>query len=223
MTAQKKSDIEVFQELYLQHPNGSAAARNAVLSHLSHRWMHRPEREEEIREGKPDEADVIALERSPTKSNPGVSLWMFGEKDGRYKVSNIVPLKHGDLGIKGYNEALMDFVRAVVRTAADESHLEYVHSSGLESIDDWADQDTAVALKRFSNLANKSTGRSHPLDGDRWIAFLLAAHRKKPPLDSEQLARWLVEVELWPSEIASELASEYNLSRSLLSKYDETR
>ena len=221
MTAKEKSSIEVFQELYLRHSNGPEAVRDAVLKHLSHRWVHRPEREDEIRQS--GEVEVIALERPPIGDNRGVSLWMFEDKDGRYKVSNIVPLKHGDLGTKGYNDALKDFVRAVVRPAADESHLEYDLSSGLESIDDWADQDTAAALKRFSSLANKSTGRGHPMDGDRWIAFLLAAHHKNSSLNSEQLARWLVEVERWPSDIANELASEYDLSRSLLSKYDESR
>lgn len=220
MTTTEKSGIEVFQELYLQHSNGPASVRNAVLKHLSHDWVHRPEREEEIRT--PGEAGVIALERSPTEDNPGVSLWMFEETDRRYKVSNIVPLKHGDLGITGYNDALKDFVRAVVSPAAEECHLEYDLSSGVKSIDDWADQDTAKALKRFSALANKSTGRSHPMDGDRWLAFLLLAHRKNSQLNSEQLLRWLVEVERWPSEIANELTLEYELSRSLLSKYDET-
>lgn len=221
MTANEESGIEVFQELRLRHPKGAAAARDAVLTHLGHRWVHRPEREGEIRTT--GELQVIALERSAAGVSPGVSLWMFEENDGGFKVSNIVPLKHGDLGKKGYNDALKDFVTAVVKPAAYETSLEYDLSSGFESIDDWADQDTAAALKRFSSLANKSTGRSHPLDGDRWIAFLLSAHDKKTSLDSEQLARWLVEVERWPSEIASELASEYSLSRSLLSKYDETR
>jgi len=221
MTAKEKSSIEVFQELYLRHSKGSAAVRDAVLNHLGHDWAHRPDREEEIRMS--GEGGVIALERSPTGDNRGVSLWMFEESDGRYKVSNIVPLKHGDLGTKGYNDALTDFVRAVVRPASDESHLEYDLSSGLESIDDWADQDTAAALKRFSKLANKSTGRCHPMDEERWLAFLLAAHHKNSSLNSEQLARWLVEVEGWPSDTANELASEYALSRSLLSKYDETR
>ena len=147
---------------------------------------------------------------------------MFEDTDFRYKVSNIVPLNHGDLGITGYNAVLKDFVRAVVRPAAKEDHLEYNLSSDVKSIDDWVDQDTAMALKRFSALANKSTGRSHPMDGDRWLAFLLLAHRKNSQLNTEQLSRWLVEVEKWPSEIANELTLEYELSRSLLSKYDET-
>jgi hypothetical protein len=221
MTENEKSSVEVFQELYLRHSKGPAAVRDAVLKHLSHHWVHRPKREEEIRTS--GDMKVIALERSSTSDNPGVSLWMFEEVDGRYKVSNIVPLRHGNLGTKGYNNALNDFVRAVVQPAADDTRLDYDLSSGLESLDDWTDQDTAAALQRFSSAANKSTGRGHPLDGDRWIAFLLTAHRKNSPLNSEQLSRWLVELERWPSEIANELASEYNLGRLLLLKYDKVR
>lgn len=224
MTKDNHSKIEVFQELYLGHPSGISAAREAVLNHLRRGWIHQPEREQEAM----GVVDVglsvpITLARPQTKGKVGVSLWMFQGDNGRYRVSNIVPLKQGELGITGYNEALSDFIEAVVKPAADESGLVYDVTPSLKSIDDWADQSTALVLKRFSNLANKSTGHSHPMDNERWIEFLLTAHQCSSALDSEQLRRWLSEVEKWPFDTAMELASEYDLSRSLLAKYDRNR
>lgn len=213
------SGIKVFQELYLRHARGPSAVREAVLRQLGTQWVHRPELEDEI--DIPGEPNVIALVRPQTKVMQGVGLWLFEESDGRYRVTNIVPLKSGELGATGYNEALQQFVRDVVKPAGDKLGLLYELSEDEMSLEDWADPETAEALKRFSRLANKSTGRSHPMDGQRWVAFLLVAHTQKTSLDSDQLTRWLVEVERWPAEIASELASEYELSRTLLSKYDE--
>lgn len=222
MTKNDESGIEVFQDLYLRHAFGGKAIREAVLRHLSDHWVHRPEREEEMRDGALGTADVIALARETTKRRKGVSLWMFEEPYG-YKVSNIVPLKVGELGIAGYNDALKDFVGDVVVPAARDTGFEYELTSGFKSIEDWADSKTATALKRFSSLANKSTGRGHPLDEKRWLEFLIAAHLNGTGLDTESLLRWLIEIEKWPAEIAQELAFEYGLSRTLLSKYDEQR
>ena len=165
---------------------------------------------------------MIAVGRPAAASASGVSLWMHAEADGRYKVSNVIPVVSGELGIDGYNRALQDFVESVVRPASLHSGLMYSLSGEVKTISDWADKATCDALMRFSRLANKSTGRSHPSDEGRWLAFLIEAHSTGASLSTEQLAKWLIEVENWPLEIAWELGFEYGLSRSLLAKYDET-
>ena len=78
----------------------------------------------------------------------------------------------------------------------------------------------AEALRRFSVLANKSTGASHPLDRDRWFDFILLAHRENAQLDASVLARWLSESEGWFEDCARDLAGEYERSRSLLTRYE---
>lgn len=219
--AEKQTTLEVFQELYLRHPGGQEAVRAAVLANLDNGWIHTPKREERslLSEGQ----DLLALERVDASGVPGVSLWMFSEVDGSYKVSNIVPLKSGKLGISGYNAALHHFFQSVVQPACESTPLTAEVTGASMSIDDWAGKTSAKALKSFSALANKSTGRSHPSDEKRWLLFLLEAHRAESMLGSDQLARWLIEAESWPLEIAYELASEYDLSRTLLKLYDEQR
>lgn len=103
------------------------------------------------------------------------------------------------------------------------SGIELVLTSTDQTIEDWTDHDTASALKRFSSLANKSTGRSHPLDEERWLDFIISAHHGGRSLDPEQLSRWLIEVERWSDDIAHDLASEYSMGMALLDRYDRTR
>ena len=69
---------------------------------------------------------------------------------------------------------------------------------------------------RFSILANHGTGSSHPLDRERWFAFLLCCHRDRCELDTDMLQRWLMEQGDWSFERASDLAIEYEFGRGLL-------
>lgn len=219
--AERQSTLEVFQELCIRHPGGPGAVRATVLAYLDNGWIHTPQRED--RSHGLDDKDLIALERIDTAEATGVSLWMFSQDDGSYKVSNIVPLKSGELGVGGYNAALHHFLQSVISPACERTPLTFEVTGALKSIDDWAGDTSAKALKSFSTLANKSTGRSHPMDEKRWLLFLLAAHRENSALESGQLARWLIEAEGWPLEAAYKLASEYDLSRSLLKLYDMDR
>jgi len=224
MASTKKVSVQVFQDLYLRHPMGSKTIRSALIQAAAGHWIHSDLKEESIRDtagGQP--ADVIAFERPATKRLPGVTLWMFEDGKGGYKVSNVVPINQGQLGVAGYNAALVDFASTVVSPVIKSSGIELVLTSADQTIEDWTDLATAAALKRFSSLANKSTGRSHPLDEERWLDFIISAHNGGRPLDSEQLSRWLIEVERWSDDIAHDLASDYSIGMALLDRYDRTR
>jgi hypothetical protein len=220
MTTEKKKSIEVFQELYVRHPMGLKTLREALIKHARARWIHRPDHEEVLREsvGTPS-GDPIAFDRPAVDALPGVTLWMFEDSEG-YKVSNIVPMTHGSLGVNGYNEALVDFYGAVVSPAIKDAGLSVVLTTANQSIDDWTDAPTSTALKRFSRLANKSTGHSHPLDDERWQDFVIAAHRSDRRPDPSLLAQWLIEAEQWGEAIAHELAADYSNGLQLLTRYD---
>lgn len=224
MASTKKDSVQVFQDLYLRHPMGSKTIRSALLQAAAGRWIHSDLNEENIRDTTGGHlVDVIAFERPATKGLPGVTLWMFEDDKGGYKVSNVVPIQQGQLGVAGYNAALVDFASTVVSPVIKSSGIELVLTSADQTIEDWTDPATASALKRFSSLANKSTGRSHPLDEERWLDFIISAHHGGRPLDSEQLSRWLIEVERWSDDIAHDLASDYSMGMALLDRYDRMR
>lgn len=217
--ADKQTTLGVFQELKLSHPAGQDAVRAAVLGNLDNGWIHALEREDRTLLYPPQ--DVLALERADSIGFPGVSLWMYSNEDGSYRVTNIVPLESGELGVTGYNAALHDFFQSVIEPARARAPITAELTGASVSIVDWAGEPSAKALEIFSTLANKLTGRSHPKDGQRWLNFLMEAHRAKSSLTGDQLVRWLIEAESWPVEVAYELASEYDLSRNLLKLYEE--
>lgn len=134
-----------------------------------------------------------------------------------------MPQNVGELGIAKYNAILRDFVAMIAEPAARTGDFKVELSSPHQSLDDWLDSEPAVALRRFSRLANKSTGAAHPMDRDRWYAFLIAVHHTSKRLDTDQLVRWLVELEHWSEDKAHELAIDYEFALGLLEQYDQSR
>jgi hypothetical protein len=185
-------------------------------------WRHAAERETSFVALLADGEDAIAIQRDAVDGLPACGLTLWQEGDG-YKVTNIVPLESGELGIECYNTLLDDFVRRVAEPASEGGELfELEISSPLAAIEDWMSPETATALRRFSALANKSTGSAHPLDRQRWFAFVIHAYRDNRRADTGQLTRWLIEVEGWPPELAHELAGEYETGIALLEQFERS-
>ncbi|MDJ0448819.1 hypothetical protein [Methylocystis sp. JR02] len=216
-------EMLVFQDLVLRANRGSLqAVRTALLDHTAAPWKHADEREKEISVHSAPGHDVVAFTREKGDGIEAVGLLLWSE-GASYKVTNIVPRDVGELGFEAYNAALQDFVSRVVEPARQVASFQIAITPERQSLNDWVSSDMAEALSRFSSLANKSTGSSHPLDRQRWFAFLFLAHRSSEPLDTDRLMRWLVEVENWPEEKAHDLAIQYEFGLDLLKAYDSRR
>lgn len=213
--------LEVFQELVLHSPD-RASVRKQLLEQVKDPWRHAADRERAVQVLAPDGGDVVAFVRAAQPGVGEVALLLWQDVDG-YRVTNIVPHAAGELGIAKYNLVLRDFVERIAKPAASRGAFEVRLTEPYRSLDDWVDPTVADDLRRFSHLANKATGASHPLDRKRWFAFVIGAHNTSAPLDPGQLARWLEEVEDWPADTARELAGEYEYARALLAAYDGER
>lgn len=210
--------IEVFQDLTLwlgnRPPNevGDALAAQAAPP-----WRRAPERE--THDLSHAEAEYFAFERGARDDLSNIGLVLWKEPD-RLHVTNIVPIETGQLSHKQYNVLVQDFSNQVAAPVAARLGLKLEISPATETLTDWMSEGTAKLLHRFSSLANKSTGSGHPMDRDRWLAFVIAAHKESGKA-GYYLERWLVEVEHWPPEAAMELAIEYEFGLDLLKKYDQ--
>ena len=80
--------------------------------------------------------------------------------------------------------------------------------------------EIARLLVQFSGAANQSSGSSHPADFKRWATFLVTVHRSGKRLDNDLLYATLRE-QGWPKEKASDLVSEFEFARELLSIADD--
>jgi hypothetical protein len=215
--------LEVFRDLNLRTRSASVSIRDHILSHVKAPWRHDVEREQDVKHsGLSTNEDVIALVRESSDDIDEAALVLWQEDDG-YRVANIVPRRVGELGITKYNAILQDFIDRVASPAAKAGGFLTDTGSGWQTLEDWLDPGPADALRRFCNLANKSTGASHPRDQERWYEFLIEAHRSSAKLDPGQLARWLIEVDGWGEETAHGLAIDFEFACGLLNRYDLNR
>ena len=211
--------IEVFQDLYLTSPCDNGSTLKAILiGHARSPWRHACDDEDRIESAYPDAALFAVFERAAADDVPGARLVLYEDAD-RYKVVNIVPTECQSLSETGYNDVLNDFVTRVAEPAqTDGVSLEL--TDRWQTITDWTSDEAAGALHRFSVMANKATGSSHPMDAERWREFLIADHHARGKLSSYNLRRWLVEVEGWPPEEAHDLISDREKAVELLKHYD---
>lgn len=212
-------DISVYQDLILHDHSGALSdIRAALINYAKPPWRHGPDKEDEATQFSLCE-NVIVFIRDAGDNIEAVDLFLM-QRDNGYKVTNIVPRDVSELGIQGYNSALQDFVSKVAKPASQVDAFRIKMSSERQSMKDWMPNDAAEALHRFSILANKSTGSSHPRDEERWFQFIFAAYRAPQQLDTDHLMRWLVEVEGWSDEKAHKLVIEFEFGLALLKEYD---
>lgn len=128
---------------------------------------------------------------------------------------NIIPITQGRLHQKEYNFLLNEFVNIFVTKTAADFHADVLLSNPILDLKDHVIKEVIDALVLFSDLANKSTGNTHPMDFARWCDFILISSRNVPRLSVEYLEGWLVD-NGWSEEMASELGLNYEYSLGLL-------
>lgn len=214
--------IEVFRDMKLNGPIANKAElRAALIEAALSPWRFDAERSGEV-VGKAVTSDDVLLFRCEASDGfPAVGLTLWEIDDGYY-VPNIVPLEMGDLTYKQYNAALADFIARIVEPVAQKFDFVVSATNSSQSLEDWVSSDTAVKLRRFSGVANKSTGASHSMDERRWFDFVVTAYRANDKLDPSQLARWLSEAEGWDEDTAHKLAGDFENSLALLMYYENS-
>lgn len=214
--------IEVFRELELRPSSGDLAAIRMALCEVdSSRWAYDLEAEERMRTIAG--LDMEFLPFSYTGPDfPSAGL-VFMEDKGTYRVTNIVPKESGALNIAQYNGLLTDFVSSIVEPARTATEFVVDLTSARRSLSDWIPEEAVDSLRRFSMLANKGTGSSHPSDKSRWESFMIAVHRSGHDLPVDILLQWLIDIENWKEEKADDLVIQYENALSLLRHYDNER
>jgi hypothetical protein len=215
-----KSGIEVFQDLTLASGEGDLTSiRTSLINHQAVGWVHDADQEADLRKYSGSNEDIIQF-RYVGSDLPRASLTLWARANG-YAVTNIVPAEQGQLSVSEYNSLLRDFVGQVVQPAQSEVGFDQNLSDPVRKLDSWISQGAAEALRRFSALANKSTTNSHPNDSERWEQFVVEVHLEEgPPLGTDILMQWLVEIDGWDEQSAQKLAIDYEKGLSLLETYD---
>jgi hypothetical protein len=212
--------IEVFRELEI---TGDTAKLTTFLSQfvkaLPHGWHRDVAREKEIRRNTSD-ARHFAFRVAANEARPDVHLYLV-RSGPLLRVSNVTPTQLGQISRRQYNSCIEEFWR-IASPITERLGLQTSLTSGELNISEMLSPEAMKALRGFSSLANMSSGASHPSDYQRWLNFLVLAHKSGSTLDADKLQRWLIDEERWPETEAHDLGSKFDFARELLSAYDKS-
>ncbi len=211
--------MRIFQELEIKgEPSALERFVREVEASLKGDWSRNTTLEKEAQ--RLDPGPTWCFEFAGRGEQPAADLWFAHREPTELYVPNIVPIGIEPLSRGQYNRILQEFYEKFVKESARKAGVRADLGRETVGIEDLLGKAAAEALRRFSGIANKSTGAAHPRDRKRWEDFLIAAHLRESSLAPDELERWLVEEEQWPPDKASELAIEYEEAMSLLKAYD---
>ena len=164
-----------------------------------------------------------------------------GIEKGELSVGNIVPIEKSELSIDEYNAVLLQFYNDIIKPYK-ESGTDLDISEPSDDVFDPISiitKEALAKLKSFCNLANKSTGSSHPSDQERWFDFICQTVDDDKMFEYSTLADFLQDESYWgkkpedflgvmgnyawDEEHANELASEYESACEILCYYKKMR
>lgn len=205
--------MKTFRDLFIHLEGHSVEELVSLLTDRCHPpWTRETSKEEDLPGLSPK---MFCFERSADEQLPGAALFITNKEADVWYVPNIVPTETGELGYDTYNKILLEFKNSVLHPAVENTGIKVNVTEDHVFIKDVAGHDVEAALIQFSNLANKSTGSSHPRDRERWFRFLVLANNKEADLSGELVIRTLVELG-WSEERAYDLGIEFEFSQELL-------
>lgn len=205
--------MKTFQNLYI-HLNGydiETFVEN-LTKNCNSKWKRAFEREENAKYFR---EKAFSFEYFGNEELPNVGLTLFENENGDWYVPNIIPLQIREISIDEYNKLLEDFKSSLVNPAIDNTPIQVELTASEISLEDVIGKEATDTLKRFSALANKATGNSHPLDKERWFEFLITAQKSEKKPSFELLKTTLME-QGWSEEFSDELAFEFENGKELL-------
>jgi hypothetical protein len=210
--------MEIFRDLYISiEPDQMAATADLIERSPPPGWTR-----DRAAEARARSAQVLqpmpayCFKYSQDGPRPEALVILMPKDPATFFVSNIIPLSKHQLATSEYNAILEDFYQRVIQPYTGPAGVTANLSDAQADLEHWMSHATADLLREFSARANRGTGSSHPLDRDRWNAFVISAHREVSKLDASSLRRWLIEVDGWAPEVADQLAIEYDYGRELL-------
>jgi hypothetical protein len=205
--------MKTFRDLFI-NLNGHTIEEliGKLTQQCSTPWVRAVDREKDLHAF---DSQMYCFVRNADENFPKAALVLADKEDDKWYVPNIVPAESGELGIDNYNGILLDFEKSVLRPALTGMTVTTIITNDHISITDIAGKDVEKALERFSALANKSTGSSHPSDKERWFQFLVMANQKEGRITTDLVRQTLLD-QGWSSDRAYELMLEYEFARDLL-------
>lgn len=156
-----------------------------------------------------------------------ISIYANKQQSGFLRVGNIIPLQKAILSVEEYNKILLKFYEDIILPFKNANPDVIIDGPSDDTFDPLQiiSKSALEKLKRFSNIANKSTGSAHPNDRERWFDFICQTVDDDKIFDYDILKPFLQDESFWGknkawNELFSEqLAEEYELCCEILLFY----
>jgi hypothetical protein len=206
-----------YREMTISGPQDLLVATVAEIEKsLNDGWERNRQTEEKSRPqaGLSSDALCFCFTCAPNACRRGALLVLMSNRDGNLWLSNIVPNEMGRLTYDEFNYIFEEFLQKFAKSAAAKTGVAIRASSGVVTLEDWFSPATANKLRRFLTLSHGSTIRTD--DRERWMEFLIAAHREGAEVHGDVLRRWLEEDARCDEDDADDLARDYQRSQEIL-------
>jgi len=171
----------------------------------SQHWQRNVEKEKKLIDFFPPESQIcFYFSAKPELSS---SLWLIEKSDNLshyLQVTNIIPERKTELSIDEYNGILQNFVDCNLKGSGLQHELSKADVSLLDLLSDESCEKFTV----FSTTSNKTTGRLHPSDEEKWFEFIYSTLMHDEYLHPNDLQYFLIE-DGWDKSTAFELSLDY--------------
>ena len=164
---------------------------------------------------------MICVECPKTANHSQAILYLVKE-EMEIKLTNVLPVLERSISKAESNIIIKEFCNKYIEEASKQTGASVSCVGGEQSMDKRIGKNATKLLKSFSDLANKSSGATHPCDRERWVEFIFYAYQNRNEIGVEMLADWL-QNDGWDEETSFTLAFEYSFAREILEEYDKYR
>ncbi len=210
--------MEIFRDLIVRAQSEELAAlMDDVERSLPPGWVRDRQIEGGLRGLSPMARPTYSFVHDRDDRLPAATIFFHEEEPGLLVAANIAPLKRHRLSPRQYNTILEDFCERAIQPCAEKRGVQIELTKNQADLSDWLPETSFEKLRTFLTMSIPDIGCIRPEDRDRWIDFIVTAHRDGSRLSPSILRRWLVEVEGWDPGLADQLTSEYVFGGDILS------
>ncbi len=192
--------MKKFQELNIRMAESYKNTIERLTSNMGNKWKRNTESEENLFSISGTKQICIDY----TGQNAPKSKLGLNKNEKGYYVTNIIPLDKSQLSIDEYNKVIGIFVKEVLHPA----NLQYELSKADITLEDLLTDESCKKFRTFSGTSDKSTGRSHPSDEEKWFEFIYSTVKNGEYLDLESL-RFFLQEDGWDEQTAWDLSLDY--------------
>lgn len=205
------AEMQQYQNLFIHLDENFENTLQKLTSNVGGFWIRDEQSEKRLQDSFGGPQYCFRIDSSEYQK---ANLWIIMDKNtGSMRITNIVPLETHHLSKSEYNQILQFFLSEVVTTSGLNSSItpEYV------TLEDLIEKESAMNFYRFSAGANKSTGRGHPCDEDRWLIFIYSVIQNGKDINIDcATIRYFLMKDGWDEDMAWELGSDYEYGITLI-------